>query len=737
MNSRIAIPIALALFFPLHLLHASAPRPVIEISRSATPIRIDGRLDEEAWRHAAMIRLDYEYMPGENIAPPVETECRVTYDSEFLYLGCVAHDPEPERIRASLTDRDKALQDDHIVLILDTFNDQRRAFQFRINPLGVQMDATFAQTSEDFSWDAIWSSAGRVTEEGYVVEAAIPFRSLRFPRSDQPQSWGVILERSWPRNVRHRIRSSPLDRNNSCILCQGSVLRGLEGITPGRDVEINPTATAGRHDSRSPDGGFNTGETDSRAGMNFRWGVTPNLSLNGTINPDFSQVEADAAQLSVNERFAVFYPEKRPFFLEGADLFESFFNVVFTRTIIDPEAGVKLTGKEGRHGFGAFATRDRLTSLLFPSNQRSRSAMLDQEVTTGVVRYRYDLGASSNLGVLHTHRSGAGYQNDVSAVDAFVRVSPSNTVRAQYLRSTTEYPEAIASAFNQPEDRFSDDVLAVAFIHSSRNWQATASYQDMGRDFRADAGFVRRVDAEVARGSLQRVFWGGPKSWFNRLAFGAQGEHLVTQDGVMSDRGGVAWLNIQAARQSAMNWTISQNRTLYGGEYFDLVDSRIQYSIRPTRDMTLRLDGQLGDAIDFANVRKAKIMQLGPAIDYRFGRHLNIDLAHTLQRLDTLEGEQIFDASVSQLRAVYNFSTRMLVRGLVQYHDTRRNPEVFRRTVTREERQLASQLLFSYKLNPQTVLFLGYSDLHRGDQQIDLLQESRSYFMKIGYALRL
>jgi hypothetical protein len=250
------------------------------VSRATGSISVDGVLSDAAWAYAAPIELAYEYLPGDNLEPPVRTECRVTYDALNLYLGCLALDPQPERIRANYTDRDRALQDDHIVLLLDPFNDQRRAFQFRINPLGVQMDAIFPDGSEDFSWDAIWTSAGRITEEGYVVEAAIPFKSLRFPRSTEVQTWGIILERSYPRSVRHRISSVPRDRSNSCFLCQSSRLNGFQGIAPGRDLEFSPTLTASRTDRRNglPSGDLVAGEGMAEPGLNARWGITSNIS---------------------------------------------------------------------------------------------------------------------------------------------------------------------------------------------------------------------------------------------------------------------------------------------------------------------------------------------------------------------------------------------------------------------------------------------------------------------------
>ncbi|HSR16153.1 MAG TPA: carbohydrate binding family 9 domain-containing protein, partial [Gemmatimonadales bacterium] len=211
------------------------------VAAATGPIKVDGRLDDGGWQGTAEIPIDFEYTPGNNVAPPVRSICRLTYDRDNLYIGCVGLDPDPGRIRARLFDRDntqRLVLDDHFVFLIDPFNDQRRAFQFRVNALGAQADAVLstAEGYEDFSWDAIWTSAGRLTGQGFEVEIAIPFRSLRFPKTDGVQTWGFLFERSWPRDLRHRMQSAPRDRSNACLLCEANKVTGFQGITPGRNV---------------------------------------------------------------------------------------------------------------------------------------------------------------------------------------------------------------------------------------------------------------------------------------------------------------------------------------------------------------------------------------------------------------------------------------------------------------------------------------------------------------------
>ncbi|OGD21501.1 MAG: hypothetical protein A2W03_12080 [Candidatus Aminicenantes bacterium RBG_16_63_16] len=525
-------------------LFAQAPGETYVLTPALSKVKVDGLLDDAAWEKATVIKLPFEWTPGDNVPPPVETECLVTFDRDGFYVAFRCFDPEPKKIRAHLMDRDATdtlIQDDHVSVIIDAFNDERRGFQFRVNPLGVQADANFSELEgyEDFSWDAIWASAGKITEWGYAVEMAIPFNQLRFPRSLEKQTWGFSAERSWPRSVRHRIISHRQDRDISCILCQFNKLSGLEGLSPGRNLEFDPTLTSSRTDemykSRFPAGGLRSGAVKAEPGLTARWGPTSNLTLNATANPDFSQVEADVAQLDVNTRFALYYPEKRPFFLEGGDFFLTPVEAVFTRTVADPIWGAKLTGKTGRSALGFFAAEDRINNLIFPSNQGSSSTSFDQNVTGGVLRYRHDVGQGSTLGLLYTGRVGMDYANHVAGADGFFRLGKSDNIRFQLLSSETEYPEAVAKSFGQKLGFFGGHAIRADYQHMSRNWWIFGSYLDSGGGFRADYGYVPRVDVRTFDGEVHRLVWGDGKKWFTRLHFWLRGYHTSDQGGRMTD----------------------------------------------------------------------------------------------------------------------------------------------------------------------------------------------------------
>ncbi|MCB1033791.1 MAG: carbohydrate binding family 9 domain-containing protein, partial [Acidobacteria bacterium] len=660
------------------------PIPRRELPMATTEIVVDGLVEEAAWREALLIPLKWETDPAENAAAPVETECLITHDQDRLYVAFRAHDPEPTKIRARLADRDEVFSDDFVGIILDTFNDERRAFQFFVNPRGVQMDVFLDQVNgnEDPSWDTIWDSAGRITPGGYEVEMAIPFSSLRFPRAAGPQTWGVDTLRFWPRSSRHRLTSVPRDRNNSCHLCQLGKIVGFEDITPGRNLEIVPTVTSARTDERAsfPDGGFTAGDEKTEGGLTATWGITPNLILAGTINPDFSQIEADAAQLDINEQFALFFPEKRPFFLEGADFFETPLRAVFSRSVAQPQWGTKLTGKTGKNGFGLFVAQDEVTNLLLPGSQGSDATTLEQENLSAVLRYRRDLGDSSALGVLATSREGEGYENRVLGADGFYRFNASDTLRFQALTSRTRYPDLLAEDFDQPAEKLSDEAYRLGYNHDSRNWEWYAAYEDIGRGFRADLGFMPRVDFTFLLGGVQRIWWGEEGDWFNRISFGGDYDRTSDQSGQLLEEEYEIFFNYRGPKQTSVNGGVGTKQRFFDGVLFDEAFANLFFEIQATSQTRMSVFARIADDIDFDNTRPGDLLRLNPRLRYDLGRRTRIDLEHDYRRLN-VDGGRLFTANLSQLRAVYQLNLRTFFRGVLQYTDIDRDPALFEEEV--------------------------------------------------------
>jgi cellulose/xylan binding protein with CBM9 domain/uncharacterized protein DUF5916 len=711
------------------------------VTAAGSEVELDGRLDESAWQSATAIPIRYEWFPGDSTPATIETTCLVTFDRSHLYVGFRAKDSHPGSIRANLADRDAPFQDDTVGFMLDTFNDGRRAFQFRINARGVQMDAFNSDVdgSEDWSWDAIWDARTVIAEDGYTVEVAIPFSSLRFPRTAGAQTWGFLAMRDVPRSTRVRLRSNYTDRNRTCLVCQFDKLTGFEAITPGKNIEFDPTFTVARTDVRDPfpAGSLQAGDADPQAGLSARWSVTPNVVFSGTINPDFYQVEADAAQLDVNTRFQLFFPEKRPFFLEGQDFFSTPIEAVFTRTVVDPRWGAKLSGKEGPHGFGFFSTQDDRTGITIPGYEGSGFQSLPQHNVGTVLRYRRDLGkAGSTLGALYTGRQsteGESYSNRLGGIDGLFRLSGTNSIGAQWLASRTNYPGSIAEEFNQRVDPFTGQAYAFNYNHGSRHWQWGAQSNGASPEFRADSGFVPQVDIRVYRGNAGYTFLGSTDKWFNEIFIGGGADRTEDWHGERASWGCDFPIEYSGRWQMSVEYNPACNYEYYLGQRYTNFRHNFSWSIRPSGLFSLYFSSGIGGTIDFDNARKADQVRLSTGGTFNLLARIEGSVDYTRFALDVAPG-RLFTANQAQTRILYHLSLKTFVRAIVQYTDIDRDPSLYTFPVTERSKRLFTQFLFSHKLNPQTVFLVGYSDNGVGTPTITVTKTDRTFFLKIGYA---
>jgi hypothetical protein len=739
------------LFFPrfivsaaaLVVLPVAASGKVADLPRTSDAFVIDGHLDEPAWASAIRIDLEYEINPAENGVAPVATRAFLIEDGESLLIAFEADDPDPESIRAYLKDRDSAWSDDYVGIMLDTYNDERRAFEFYANPLGVQMDKTIDDTAGgnrweiDDSWDAIWESAGRINGEGYVVEMRIPLSQLRFPDVDGRKTWGYSLRRAYPRDRDYVLSSNQMDRNRNCTLCQSEKFQGLEGSHPGRDLEIVPTLTASQNET-TEDPAIEppqSGDPEVDAGLTVRWGITPDLTANITINPDFSQIEADVAQLDVNNRFTLFFPEKRPFFLEGADYFNTPMDVIFTRTVAEPDFGAKITGKKGPNTFGLFAAEDRVTNLLFPGLYGSDTETLEQSNTAFVGRYSYGFENTSSLGAVVTGRKGDGYHNYLAGIDGRWKINDQHSLEFQHVMSDTEYPVETAIEFEQPLGNFDGDGTLVRYRYETRTWFARANYYDYDEGLRADSGFEKQVGGVLSDVSVGRVFYGTDDNRWDQIRTHVNFERLEDGQGVVAERKTSARFSISGPMQTWFSLVLMDGEERDEGVLYDVRRARIYFELVPTGGLYLGTSASFGDQIDYTNNRLGKRKAFEPFVTWNMSRNLFLRVQGVYSELDTPDGTPIFEAILADTRLTWQFNLRSFLRLTVQYQDIERNPDVYIEPTDAREKEVGRQLLYSYKINPQTVFFLGYSDQYMDNDALDGLTESdRTVFMKIGYA---
>lgn len=723
-----------------------AARQTFQLPHIKTDVSVDGVMDETVWANAMKMDLKYENRPGQGILSSVNTEVYVYENGSSLNVAIVAHDPNPKEIRASLRDRDALWADDNVGIIIDTFNDERSGYEFFVNPLGAQADMRMDDTNgwnEDDSWDAIWSSAGRITETGYVVEMSIPFSALRFPDTDKALTWSIAGFRNRPRDVRTQTATYSRDRDIKCNLCQFDKVEGFEAIETSNNFQVTPTLTVSRSDEKEDvPGPWNEGDFDSEPGLDIRWGVTQDIVLNATLNPDFSQVEADAGQLDINNTFSLFFNEKRPFFLDGASYFDtSSFNLVHTRNIADPDYGAKLTGKTGDHSYGLMIANDNTTNFIVPGTQGSDIAELDIKSNVAIASYKMDVGERSNIGTLMTHRSAADYSNTVLSVDGRYGLNDSDIISYQIVRSETDNPLSVQDDFEVAPEQ-SGSALSVRFNRNKKNYGLKASYQNIGDDFRADLGFNSRVGTE-------RVVLGGSQKWFGEdgdtlTEWGYFGDWDKTfdQDGNVLEEEYEIHGNIQGSKQLFSNFGVVTRERFHDGEYFDETQFMTFAEFKPVANLLLGTFVRVGDQIDFANTRLGDVFDFEAFFVWDVNQHMRVRFTNNHSTLDVDEGE-LFSANQSDLRVNYQFDMRSQLKLVIQYTDIERDPSLYileedDDPVDKNSKYFSSQLIYSYKVNPQTLFYLGYSDGGFQDDSLHKIErDQRTLFTKFSYAWQM
>jgi len=746
---------AIALFSTVSVANIqSVERNRFALAEIDQKISVDGVMDESAWESATKMELKYENNPGEGTPSPVKTEMYLYQDGDSLHIAFKAYDPQPGSIRASLRDRDALWADDNVGIIIDTFNDERSGFEFFVNPLGAQADMKMDDTNgwnEDSSWDAIWDSAGKITDFGYVVEMSIPFSSLRFPDVNGEKIWNIAGWRNYPRDVRMQMATHKSNRDIKCNLCQFEQLVGLENVKAAKNFQLTPTLTVSRQDQKpsvvnseghSVPGDWENGEVEVEPGLDVRWGITQDIVLNATINPDFSQVEADAGQLDVNNTYALFYPEKRPFFLDGASYFDtSNFNFVHTRNIADPDLGVKLTGKTDDHSYGVMVANDDNTSFLMPGNQGSSIASLEQESEVAIARYKLDVGERNNVGVLMTHRQADDYNNTLLSIDGTYWLSQKDNIRYQVARSQSDNPTKIVEDFDVDKEQ-EDNAFSVNYSHTTRDYNLVAGYTNIGEDFRADLGFQSRANIERVVLGGRRNYYGDSKNTFTRWGYFGDWDKTYDQDGNVLEEEYEIHGNLQGQKQFFTNFGIVHRERYYDGDYYNINQFMMFAEIDLASNIEVGNFLRFGKQIDFANSRLGDVVDIEPFISWDVNEHLKIRADYNYSHLD-VEDERLYTAHQTDIRIGYQFDMHSILKFVVQYTDIEREPDLYQYDdiedrPDRKSKYFSTQLIYSYKINPQTLFFIGYSDGGYQDDNLEQLErDQRTIFTKFSYAWQL
>ncbi len=474
----------------------------VKVSLFAKPPVIDGKLDDDVWKSAAVFKDFYQWRPSDSSPASARTEVLAGYDSRFIYFAFHAYD-DPAKVRATVAKRDSIFDDDVVGLLLDTFNDRRRAYELFFNPYGIQQDGFLTEGgNDDFSVDIVMESKGTMTSDGYTVEIAIPFKSLRY-EAGQGKLWGFHALRVVKHASGEMDSWMPISKDNSALLGQEGHITGLEGISTERTLELIPSLTLSETGKRkrplttaeiAEGGRFVNEPIKFDLGLTGKYSVTPQVTLDFAINPDFAQVESDQLVVTANQRFPIFFEEKRPFFLEGIDIFRTQIQAVHTRTIVDPDYAAKLTGKVGRNTIGLLLASDNGPGNFGEDERPGIDArFLDKNASVGILRLKRDIGsADSFVGFLGTFRQFVDDKNVVGGFDGKFRLNKQTTFSWQALGTSTRsqffYPDQ-GKVLDQRENGF---IYAIDFLKDGRHFGHEFSMVGRTRYYRAEVGFNRR-----------------------------------------------------------------------------------------------------------------------------------------------------------------------------------------------------------------------------------------------------
>ena len=588
---------------PPGLFAAQAAPPVapIHILRTTGRITIDGDLSDEAWKHATRIDKWYETNPGDNVEPPVHNVGYLAYDDKFFYAAFQFDDPTPSAIRAPYGDRDNVPSfTDYGGVIIDARNDGKTAVLLLANPRGIQYDAIQDDggAGEDSSPDFYWDSAARINDHGWTLEIRVPFSSLRYRHLD-PQQWGIMLYRNYPRDRRYTFFSTTLPRGGNCFVCRSNLLTGLEHLPTGAHLVAAPYVSASQTAASEDDPGspLASEPVKPRGGIDVKYIPTANDVIDATVRPDFSQVEADTAQIAANERFALFFPEKRPFFLEGVGLFATPIQAVYTRSITDPRWGAHATGNHGSLSYTALVADDAGGgSVIVPGPNSSSLAAQDFSSLAFIGRARRDIGRSFVSVLLSDRESGADGHNRVIGPDFQWRHSDNDVVSGQLLFSDTRTPnrpDVSAEWTGQSLSSFAGDLY---WFHSTRHYDALAHYREIGDDFRADSGFVPQVGYRDLYGETGCTVF--PKGFLSRLRMFLIADRQTDRDGGLISREISPGAGMDGRWNSFLRFRYANDEVRSGDRTFPRQQFVYITSARPPRYIAqITLTGYVGQEI--------------------------------------------------------------------------------------------------------------------------------------------
>ena len=700
----------------------------IKLPKFHSSPKIDGKLENPPWEKAAIIDTFTQYEPQEGAQPSERTVAYMGYDEKNLYIGVRCFDSNTEAIRASLTQRDKAYSDDEVTIYLDTFNDKKRAFVFQVNPCGIQTDGIYTETRRrgrgrgffgfDRNWDTFFLSNAHMDNSGYTVELAIPFKSLRFPNA-HPQAWGLQIMRRI-RRKNEEIYWCPRSRDVNGFLIQSGTLE-IDGIIEkGKNFEVMPVLTGLKQSDE---------KFDPEISLNLKYGITSDLTADITYNPDFSQIEADMPQIDVNQRYALYYPEKRPFFLEGKDLFDTPLELAYTRKIVDPQWGVKLTGKMGKTTLGFLSAYDKnppdikIGGLADEDEEEEDEEEEDNPYNAliSILRLKRDLYPESHIGFIITDKEmgfswnsiGDNY-NRVLGIDGHFK-----------FRNYYRFSFQILSSVSKVENEKTDFVPAMNFNlrRSSRHLNLSASWTSIHRDFEGSSGFFRRKDIQSLSTRISYSFL-PQNDMIISIRPSIEYRRIYDFNNTLTDEEFQLSGFINGWRQTHIWATFSSELERYEGIDFYKKSFRAHFNSEPFSWLSGEISFSFGDSIYYDDPYLGYKISLG--LELTLKPFTNLHLFYDFKNDEFYKkrrGEKVYEINIISQRINYQLTRSLSLRLITDYDDY--------------DKKLYNSILLSYEYRPGTVFYFGIDDNQEKDDSGIFRSEGRYYFIKFSYWWRI
>jgi hypothetical protein len=718
---------------------ARTDSPAAAIRPAPGPIEIDAELDDIGWAGATRISGFVERTPREGAVPPAETEVLLTYDESNLYVAFIARDPSPGAIRAALQPRNQLWNDDWVGVLLDPYGDGSLGYFFLSNPIGVQADLQMTPRSEDSSIDFVYTTAGRITDQGFIVEMAIPFRSLRVP-DREVHDWGIMLVRTYPRTSRHYLTWPAWSRNSSCQLCELGTLEGIEGIRSGGNLDVLPSlvgSQGGRlRDPSDPDS-FENGSVQAQPSLGLKYTFQRGWTAEATVNPDFSQVESDAAQIDVNTTFALFYPERRPFFQEGMDLYMTPLDVFYSRSINAPRAATKLTGRAGRTSLGYVAARDEHTPFVIPFEDGS-AVLLAGESFTNVLRVQHNLGSSHVGALLTDRRLEGGGSGTTASMDAQVRFGEMYSLSAHLVASHTQEPDDPGLSEALPDltfgradhtaafdgESFTGHAGFLRFARDARTFSWNILFMEASPTYRADAGFQTRNDFRRATGWAGATLYPN-RRWIERASASLFGGSYWNFGGVRTQDVVAPGVNVSLPRQTTVGLGAEFRQEVFRGERLTGIRD---HSVFVNSNFSGTVRGTLGFGTGRRVARTLAVPEVGRGWNANASatiqpwQHLVIQPSVSFQELSRPSGEELFSGYIVRTPFSYQHNRELNLRLVLQYNDF--------------SQRLDLEPLLIYQINPLTIFYVGSTHGSGQFEDRGFVGTDRQYFAKLQYLLR-